>query len=77
MATQEIPKLTFTVCDDEDENLQVSGSDTDDSSADDQEKVLTIFFHNIFAPYSNYRAFQISLTNCFGLIAFMGRNLNR
>ena len=32
--TQEVPKLTFTVCDEEDENLQVSASSDSDSCED-------------------------------------------
>lgn len=35
--TQEVPKLTFTVCDEEDENLQVSGSSDSDSCNDDND----------------------------------------
>ena len=53
--TQEVPKLTFTVCDEEDENLQVSGSsDTDDSCNDEDAEAKASRIANLYNEVFNF-----------------------
>ena len=53
--TQEVPKLTFTVCDEGDETLQVSGSsDTDDSCHDEDAEAKASRIANLYNEVFNF-----------------------